>query len=131
MKSEMVLGGDTILSFIHDCHVDLPIGIHPAELEQAQPVIVNVECEARLTRRYDDLTEKAVAGVINYEPIYNFIRHTLPGLGHIYFLESAAEQIASFCLRDERVQTVRVRLEKTAVFPDAAGAGVELQRTRT
>jgi dihydroneopterin aldolase len=34
-------------------------------------------------------------------------------------------------LDDERVQAVRVRIEKLDVFEDAAGAGVEIERFRS
>ena len=122
---------DTLRLFIHDCRVDLNIGLYDEEKARTQPVLINVECETQATRRYDDIAEKDLTQVIDYAPFYHFIRHELPLMGHIYLLESAAEQIASFCLRDPRVQQVRVRVEKTSIFPDAAGAGIELIRTRT
>jgi dihydroneopterin aldolase len=68
--------------------------------------------------------------VIDYEPVYNFILNELPAMGHIHLLETLAEQIINFCFRDIRVQKVRARLEKSGIFPAAAGAGIEVSRTR-
>jgi dihydroneopterin aldolase len=120
---------DTIRVYLRDVKVDLHVGIYSSEMQKPQPVIVNVELEALLPHRYQDLAETKLDRVIDYEPVYNFIRG-LPKLGHIYLLETAAEQIVDFCFRDIRIQKARVRLEKTAVFEGASGAGIEISRTR-
>ena len=122
---------DILRLFIRDCRVDLMIGLHEEERRKPQPVIVNVECESCLTHRYDDLAEESLDRVIDYAPFYRFIRDELPLMGPICLLESAAEKIASFFLRDERVQKVRVRIEKTSIFPHAAGVGIELVRIKS
>jgi 7,8-dihydroneopterin aldolase/epimerase/oxygenase len=124
------MSSDTILLFIRDCRVNLNIGLYDAELQRTQPVVINIECEASLTRRYDDISEKDITQVINYRPLYQYLREELIQMGHIYLLESAAEKIADFCFRDSRVKTARIRIEKTAIFPDAAGAGIEIYRKR-
>jgi len=122
---------DLIRIFIRDCRIDLNIGFYESEQRRTQPVIINVECEARLTRRYDDIAEKDLSAVINYKPIHHFISEELTKAGHIYLLESAAEKIIDCCFCDPRIQRASVRIEKTTVFPDAAGAGVEMERTRS
>jgi dihydroneopterin aldolase len=43
-------------------------------------------------------------------------------------LETLAEEIAAICLQDGRVRSVRVRVEKLDIFPDAASVGVEIER---
>ncbi|HEU0118689.1 MAG TPA: dihydroneopterin aldolase [Alphaproteobacteria bacterium] len=120
---------DRIRVFLRDCKAELRVGINPSELNAPQTVIVNVEVEAALPHRYQDLTETKLDRVINYEPIYNYIRDELPKLGHIPLLETVAEQIVGFCFQDVRVQAVRVRLEKPNVFGQAS-AGIEVYRTR-
>ena len=121
---------DTIRVFVRDCKTELRVGIYDKELDKPQTVIANVEIESVLPHHYQDLNEKKLDRVIDYEPIYDFIREDLPAMGHIYLLETVAEQIISFCFRDIRVQHVKVRLEKTGIFPAAAGAGIEVSRTR-
>jgi dihydroneopterin aldolase len=124
------MSADLIKILIRDCRIDLHIGLYESEMKSAQPVVINVECEARLTRRYDDIAEKEVAEVIDYPPIYHFICDELTQIGHIYFLESAAEKIADFCFSDARIDKVRVRIEKTKILAHAASGGIEIVRTR-
>jgi dihydroneopterin aldolase len=121
---------DRVRVFVRDCKVELRVGIYESEQQTPQPVLITVECEAALPHHYHDLAESKLARVIDYEPLYRFMREELPKLGHIYLLETAAEQIVSFCFRDPRVREVSVRIEKSDVFPDAAGAGVEIRRAR-
>src|ERR1700722_12984728 len=93
---------DRIRVFIRDCRVDLRIGIYESEKQTPQPVIVNVEIEAALPHHYQDLAEKKLDRVIDYEPVYDFIKKELPAMGHIHLLETAAEQIIHFCFNDIR-----------------------------
>jgi dihydroneopterin aldolase len=48
--------------------------------------------------------------------------------GHVQLVETLAERLAEACLADARVRQVRVCVEKLDVFPDAGGAGVEIER---
>ena len=121
---------DRVRVFVRECRVDLRVGIYESEAQAPQPVHITVECEGAPPHHYHDRTENRLARVIDYEPLYKFMCEELPKQGHIYLLETAAEQIISFCFRDPRVREVLVRIEKTGVFPHAAGAGVELRRTR-
>ncbi len=122
--------GDVIRVFLRDCRVDLSIGIYQAEMQKTQPVIVSVELEAALPHRYQDRVESRLDRVIDYEQIYNFIQQELPRMGHVYLLETLAEQVIEYCFRDIRVRKARVRLEKIEVFSSAAGAGIEITRNR-
>lgn len=122
--------GDRLRLFLRDCRVELRIGINANEQTRTQPVTISVECEMAAHRRFDDIGENALADTMDYSKIHSFLREELPRMGHICLVESAAEKIAAFCLGDPRVVSVRVRVEKTAVYPDAAGAGVELLRMR-
>ncbi len=45
-------------------------------------------------------------------------------------VETLAERLAETCLADERVQVVRMRVEKLDVFDDLASVGVEIERQR-
>jgi dihydroneopterin aldolase len=122
--------GDRICVFLHDCKTELRVGVYASEMHKPQKVTINIEVEAALPHRYQDLTEKCLDRVIDYEPIYNFIRQDLPQLGHVALLETVAEQIVAFCFRDVRIQKVSVRIEKTEVFVETSGAGIEISRAR-
>ena len=121
---------DTIRVFIRDCRLHLPVGIYAAEMQAAQPVVVNVELEAAAPHHYRDSSERAMDRVVDYEAIYRFLTEDIAPMAHTYLLETVAERIVDFCFRDPRVIAARVRLEKTEIFPAAAGAGVELYRMR-
>jgi dihydroneopterin aldolase len=122
---------DHVRIFLRDCAAQLRVGIEPHEKRAPQTVIVNVECEAAGAPRFDDPAEENLTRAVDYAAIYRFITEELAAMPHIPLLESAAEIIASFCLRDARVASVRVRLEKPNILPGAAGAGVEIRRTRS
>ena len=48
--------------------------------------------------------------------------------GHINLVETLAEKIAVLCLANGRVRSVRVRVEKLDIVPDAQSVGVEIER---
>lgn len=121
---------DRMRIFLHNCLVHLHVGIYDAEMKAAQPVLINVELEAAQAHYYRDRTEKSLDRIISYEETYKFITEQLTKMGHFYLLETVAEQIADFCLKDPRVLKVNVRLEKTNVFATAVGAGIELLRIK-
>jgi dihydroneopterin aldolase len=107
------------------------IGIYPHEHADRQLVRVNVDLAV------DDDTALAglmvgpdeLARVVNYEKIVGWVRAII-GAGHTRLVETMAERIAEACLTDGRVQTARIRVEKLGIFPDAASAGVEVERQR-
>jgi dihydroneopterin aldolase len=65
--------------------------------------------------------------VVDYERIAATVRRIVAA-GHVRLVETLAERIAEACLTDKRVQVARIRVEKLDVFPDAASAGVEIER---
>jgi dihydroneopterin aldolase len=121
---------DCVRVFLSGCRIELNIGFHPSERLRPQPVIVSLEVEAALPHHYQDLNENSLDRVIDYETFYRFLNEELPKLGHIPLLETLAEQIIAFCFEDRRIQKVRVRLEKPAVFAGKVQAGIEVFRSR-
>ena len=122
---------DTLRVFIRDCRVRWPVGVYAFEQKGPQEVLANVELETDAPHYYRDPAERTLERVIDYEALYRFLAEEIPSLGHVYLLETLAEQVLAFCFRDVRVKAARVRLEKTEIFPSAAGAGIELYRTRS
>ncbi len=117
--------------FVRDMVLTASIGIYPHEHSGRQRVRINVDLAV------DD--ESALAGlavgpdelnrVVNYEKIVVAVR-AIVGHGHTRLVETLAERIAEACLRDARVRTARIRVEKLDAFADAASAGVEVERER-
>ena len=110
--------------FIRDLELRCAIGAYAHERGRRQRVRIGVELEmAEPDAPHDD----RLAAVVSYDDIAQGVRRVVDE-GHINLVETLAERIADLCLADRRVQVVRVRIEKLDVLPDAAGAGVEIER---
>jgi 7,8-dihydroneopterin aldolase/epimerase/oxygenase len=121
--------------FIRDLTLQASIGVHAHELAAPQPVRINIDLGVE-----DDgirgrsrspvghgVGRDALSRVVDYESLANRVR-ALVAAGHVRLVETLAERIAEACLADRRVLLARVRVEKLAVFADAASAGVEIER---
>jgi 7,8-dihydroneopterin aldolase/epimerase/oxygenase len=119
-SSEVRLAGARI--FVRAIPVDAEIGLYPHEYGRTQPLVVDVEVEAAVSG-----FEEA-GDVINYENIVNWTREVASS-GHIKLVETFAEQVALACMRDARVMSARVRVEKPqALAPAIAGVEILLKR---
>jgi 7,8-dihydroneopterin aldolase/epimerase/oxygenase len=116
--------------FIRDLVLVASIGVYAHEHDAPQRVRINVDLavteeDQRLSRSavgQDDLSR-----VVDYEAIVNRVRGIVAA-GHVQLVETLAERLCEACLADPRVHTARVRVEKLDIFPDAAAAGVEVER---
>jgi dihydroneopterin aldolase len=126
--------------FLRDMVLRASIGVYPHEHSAPQRVRINVDLgveddgalpqsraptsppRARIGVGRDELTR-----VVDYEQVANTVRRIATS-GHIRLVETLAERIAEACLIDPRVRLARIRVEKLDVFPDAASAGVEIER---
>lgn len=117
--------------FIRDLVLAASIGVYPHEHQARQRIRINLDLSvlddgarnvSRAAVGADDL-----ARVVDYETIVNDVRAVVAS-GHVQLVETLAERLAEICLADERVRLVRVCVEKLDVFPDAAAAGVEIER---
>jgi dihydroneopterin aldolase len=125
--------GDAIrYVFLRDLVLPASIGIYPHEHDAKQRIRINVNLgvddEAALAGVAVGADE--LARVVDYEKTAQRIR-AIVASGHTRLVETLAERIAEACLADARVRNVRVRVEKLDIFPDAASAGVEIERRRT
>jgi len=113
--------------FIRDLTLSALIGVYSHEKENPQPIRINLDLAVKenVTASKDRL-----ADVVSYEEIADGIRKLIAS-GHVNLVETLAQQIADMCFSHQRVQTVRVRVEKLAVFEDAVSAGVEIERHRS
>jgi len=113
--------------FIRDLLLSALIGVYRHEKENPQPIRINLDLAVKenSTINRDRLEE-----VVSYEDIANGVRKMVAN-GHVNLVETLAERISDMCFEHRRVQAVRVRIEKLAVFEDAASAGVEIERYRS
>ena len=111
--------------FLRDMLLDARIGVHAHEHASAQRIRVNIDLGVDEVGGDAD----ALHRVVDYERVANTVRRLVTE-GHVKLVETLAERIAQACLADPRVQLARIRVEKLDVFPDAASAGVEVERRR-
>ena len=112
--------------FIRDLVLSCKIGVHRHEEVRVQRVRINLDLAVREDRDlHDDLSN-----VVCYERIANAVRDVV-SRRHIKLLETLAEEIATICLADARVRSVRARVEKLDILPDVASVGVEIERFAT
>ena len=102
------------------------IGIYEHERLAPQRVRINVELAVSETVADAD---DDIDNVYNYEDVINGTKAVIASR-HIDLVETLAEEIAAHCLKDPRVEDVRVRVEKLQALPAAESAGVEIERTR-
>jgi dihydroneopterin aldolase len=112
--------------FIRDMVLPCSIGVHKYEHAARQRVRINLDLAVR--EDVGPLDDK-LSNVVCYEAIADGVRG-LVAQGHVKLVETLADRIAALCLRDSRGLSVRVRVEKLDVFPDALSAGVEIERKR-
>ena len=115
--------------FLRDMMLMASVGVHPHEHGAAQRLRVNLDLLV-----HDGGGDGADAAdrldrVVDYERLAMAVR-AIVAAGHVKLVETLAERIAAAALADGRVLRVRVRVEKLDVFPDAAAAGVEVERRR-
>jgi 7,8-dihydroneopterin aldolase/epimerase/oxygenase len=119
--------------FLRDMVLNASIGVFAHEQHAPQRIRINVDLAV-----VDDgawaLSRSAVgrdelSRVVDYAVVADRVR-VIVGAGHVRLVETLAERIAEACLEDERVEQVRIRIEKLDVFADAASAGIEIERRR-
>jgi dihydroneopterin aldolase len=111
--------------FIRDLVLHALIGVHRHEKDGRQRVRINLDMDVQ---EPDQPIQDRLSDVLCYEAVVSSIRDIVAA-GHINLVETLAEEIAAHCLGDDRVRTVRVRVEKLDVFADAASVGVEIERS--
>jgi 7,8-dihydroneopterin aldolase/epimerase/oxygenase len=113
--------------FVRDLVLDAMIGVHRHEHDGPQRVRINIDLAVP---EADQTVQDRLPDVVCYEEITTAIRDIV-GAGHINLVETLAEKIAARCLADNRIHSVRVRVEKLDVFADASSVGIEIERVRT
>lgn len=109
--------------FIRDYRLDMEIGAYAHEKDKLQYVVVNIEFWVPLdlnTPVADNLDE-----IVNHDFVRPGIQEIV-GRGHINLQETLCDAIVALVLAHPKVVAARVSTEKREVYPDCAGAGVEV-----
>jgi 7,8-dihydroneopterin aldolase/epimerase/oxygenase len=104
----------------------LPVALGVYEEEQGITQKVSFTIEATVATHVAPKGD-AIAEVPSYDDLVGAVREVI-AVGHINLVETLAERIAEHCLRDKRIISVLVRVEKLERGP--ASVGVEIVRPR-
>jgi dihydroneopterin aldolase len=113
--------------FLRDYVVPVRIGAHDFEKTAPQRLVFNVELFvpfAASTPSADKLSE-----VVDYD----FVRQVISARvqqGHVELQETLCDDLAAQLLAHPGVQAVRLSTCKPDVYPDCAGVGVEVFRSK-
>ncbi len=111
--------------FVRDLVVLCRIGVE--EEERRTPQRVRIGLDLTVAESPKPLGDDP-AGVVCYGELTRRVRAAATARP-VRLVETLAERLAAVCLEDARVRSARVRVEKPDVFPDAAAAGVEIERS--
>lgn len=106
--------------------VDTFIGVHDVEREAPQRVRFDVEIDT-----VDDYAHlvRTTGAYVSYADIVEFVEARAATGEHVELVETWADDVAGFALRNELAQAVRVTVQKLDIF-DAAGVGIAIERRR-
>ncbi len=110
--------------FVRDLEVMALLGIYEHEKLQSQKIIVNIDLSVK---EGESQIDDEIGHVVSYEIVVKKVEAIIAE-GHINLVETLCEKIATACLRDRRVASVRVRVEKPDIIPNARSVGVEIER---
>ncbi|EZP54803.1 MULTISPECIES: dihydroneopterin aldolase [Sphingomonas] len=111
-------------TILEGLEVAMRLGIHPHEAEPQR-----VRLSVWMTVAYPAVPDgDTIDAVLDYDFLRDGIRAMAAGPGFA-LQETLVEAVASLCLADPRVRSVRVRSLKPDVYPDAA-VGCEIVRSR-
>lgn len=117
--------GRTHKIFVRDLVLSCRIGVYSHEKDGMQRVRLNLD----LTCAEHPAINDDYGNVVCYAELVADIRDLLSH-GHINLVETLAERVADLCLRDRRVLSAIVRVEKLDAVPEATSVGVEIERHR-
>lgn len=115
---------DTIM--IRDLLVRCVIGVQDWEREIEQDVLLNIELDVDvwLAGQSDDFGD-----TVDYKAITKRIL-AFAAASSFHLVEAFAQGVADLCLEDNRIDTVRVRVEKPGALRFARSVGVQIERQR-
>jgi dihydroneopterin aldolase len=110
--------------FVRDLEMIASVGVHAHE--KLTPQRIRVSVDLNVGPRAPDATD-TVDTVLSYENVVKAIR-AIVAAGHVQLIETLAERVAAACLTHYSVNSVKVKIEKPDIFPDAATVGIEIER---
>lgn len=109
--------------FVRGFTLPFRVGAYRFERDRSQRLRFTVEAEVRRPVR----TPREVGEVYSYDIVTDAIRR-LADQGHTDLVEALAEDLAADLLRDSRLLSVEIQVEKLDLGPDAVGVAIRRRR---
>ena len=111
---------------ITDFLLNIFIGYRGYEKINKQNVKFNIELDHVNPKHLND---KDIKSIFNYEKITKIIKN-LTKSKHYNFLESLAEDVFDELFKDERINKIRLKIEKLGAIKETASVGIEITKKR-
>ena len=111
---------------IKDLLLNFVIGYYSAEKAKKQNVKFNIELN------YTDqknLNDKDIKSIVDYGRIIKVIKNMTKNK-HYNFLESLADDLFDELFKDERINKIKLKIEKLDAIREAASVGIEITKKR-
>ncbi len=111
---------------IKDLLLNFVIGYYSTEKAKKQKVKFNIELN------YTDqknLNDKDIKSIVDYGRIIKVIKNMTKNK-HYNFLESLADDLFDELFKDERIDKIKLKIEKLDVIREAASVGIEITKKR-
>ena len=112
--------------FVRDFEIVASVGVFEHEKRYEQRILLSADLAVH--DDYDGVSDR-LEDVLDYSTLVEGIA-LLVQQEHVNLLETLAERIARHCLADQRVESVRIRIEKPDALPMCRSVGVEIERGR-
>ena len=112
---------------IKDLLLNFVIGYYSAEKAKKQNVKFNIELN------YTDqknLNDKDIKSIVDYGRIIKVIKNMTKNK-HYNFLESLADDLFDELFKDERIDKIKLKIEKLDAIREAASVGIEITKKRS
>ena len=115
------------LVIVNGLVVDAHVGVHDFERDAPQRVRFDVEVET-----VDDYAERVrtTGNYVSYADVVEFVQARAAAGDHVELVETWAEDVATFALRNDLARAVRVTVQKLDIFDAAEGVGGTIERHR-
>ncbi|MEO8560373.1 MAG: dihydroneopterin aldolase [Rhodospirillales bacterium] len=111
--------------FLRNFSVEASIGIHPAEKQARQRLLINVD----LSLRPQQVTGDDIGQVLDYDFLRTGIAKLIAAK-HYNLQETLCQDIVDLCLASSQAIAARVSTEKPDVYADCDGVGYEIYREK-
>jgi len=112
---------------IKDFIVNEIIGVHEHEKINKQKIIFNIVIDINQNILPD---EKNISSIVDYEKITNKLK-SLVKYKNYNFLESLAEDSFKEIFEDNRINSIKIKIEKPEAIENAKSVGVEVFKSRS